>query len=59
MDLYDYNDHSDLDESLWERFDEAKKALRTVRCCSKLNWGAPDANEVRCEVTLSDLELQY
>ena len=46
MDLYDYNDHSDLDRSLWERFDEAKKALRTVRCCNKLNWGAPDANEV-------------
>ena len=46
MDLYEYNDHSDLDKSLWERFDEAKKALRTVRCCNKLNWGAPDANEV-------------
>jgi len=44
--MEDYSDYSGLDKSLWARFDEAKKALRTVRCCSKLNWGGPDANEV-------------
>ena len=58
MDLYDQSDHSGLDESLWERFDEAKKALRTVRCCNKLNWGAPDANEVTSILSFS-LLVQY
>ena len=45
--MEDNSDYSGLDKSLWARFDEAKKALRTVKCCNKLNWGAPDANEVR------------
>ena len=58
MDEYDYSDYSGLDKSLWERFDEAKKALRTVRCCNKLNWGAPDANEVTSILSFS-LLVQY
>ena len=49
MSEYDYSNYlaeSGLDESLWARFDEAKKALKTVKCCNKLQWSGPDANEV-------------
>ena len=54
--MEDNSDYSGLDKSLWARFDEAKKALRTVRCCNKLNWGAPDANEVRWQTWGGDIE---
>ena len=39
-------EYEGLDEALWVKFDEARKALKTVKSCNKLNWGAPHANEV-------------
>ena len=29
-----------------ERFDEVKKALRSMKCCNRLNWDGPSAHEV-------------
>ena len=58
MSEYDYSNYlaeSGLDKSLWARFDEAKKALKTVKCCNKLQWGGPDANEVTFYPLVSSL----
>ena len=39
-------EYEGLDKALWDRFDEARKVLRSVKSCNKLDWGAPNANQV-------------
>ena len=40
-------EYEGLDKALWDRFDEARKVLRSVKSCNKMFWGAPSANQVR------------